>query len=554
MTCLIGTLLALAVAAGTMADELTASVDRNRIGIDETFTFKVRYSGGQVNGSPDFSGLEQEFDVLSNQKSMQHSIINGDVSAFTEWTLVLAPTHTGQSLIPPLTLEGQSTAPITVEITDAQAASATGKQDVFIETDIDKTEVYVQEQVIVTYRLFYNRSVDKLDRDDLSLANARIEELPHVEYQRTLGQTPYGVAEFRYAIFPTASGQLEIPAAMWSVRTTDQPSSRRFGFSGGNFKMYRARTNNLNIEVKPRPSGYPAGKTWIPTTELTLSESWSRSPDTFTVGEPITRTITMEAAGIRSEQLPPLVFSDSTGRFKFYPDQPRQDNAVDSDGITASRIESVAIVPTAGGTLTLPEVTVHWWDTAEDRLRTTSLPAQEVEVAGLAAPDIPPSQVSDEPVEQTSSTTASVQSPPIIWPVLTAILSASTLLFALLWWQRGRSGRAPITQTSDAQTTTQQQALQAALSQSDPWQFRKHLLLWAHLRWPHLSKVTLCDIGRQTDSPQLAKELEKLDKALYGNGAVEVDLDQIKQILRSQRPLPLRNSNGPRGLRPLYND
>lgn len=551
LTCFFGALLTLLAAAGTIADELTASVDRNRISIDETFTLKVRFSGGQASGSPDFSGLEQEFEVLSNQKSMQHSIINGNVNAFTEWTLVLAPTHAGQSLIPPLTLDGRSTAPIHIDITEAQAASATGRQDVFIETDIDKTEAYVQEQVIVTYRLFYNRSVDKLDRDSLSLPDARVEELPHVEYQKTLGETPYGVAEFRYAVFPTASGRLEIPATLWSVRTTNQPSGTRFSFSGGNFKMYRPRTNSLSIEVKARPDAYPAGKTWIPATDLTLTESWSRSPDTFTVGEPITRTITMEAKGLRSEQLPPLSFNDAAGEFKFYPDQPRQDNAVAADGITASRIESVAIVPARGGSLVLPEVTVHWWDTAADRLRSASLPAREVEVTGPAVSEGPPSIADLQEYPRTPVTV--VQRPSIFWPVMTGVLFVSTIMFALLWWQRGRADRTMTANDRMGEPSTQRQALDAALAQSDPWQFRRHILQWARLRWSHLPSVTLDTVARQINDPQLTRELAKLDNALYGDKSnTAADLNKIKQLLKARR-LSRDTGKNRSALRPLYN-
>ncbi len=551
LTCVLGALLTLLAAAVSMADELTASVDRNRISIDETFTLKVRFSGGQASESPDFSGVAQEFEILSNQKSMQHSIINGNVNAFTEWTLMLAPTRTGQSLIPPLTLDGQSTAPINIEITEAQTASATGTQDVFIETDIDKTEAYVQEQVIVTYRLFYNRSVDKLDRDNFALSNAHVEELPHVEYQKTVGQTPYGVAEFRYAVFPTASGRLEIPAILWSVRTTNQPSGSRFSFSGGNFKMYRPRTNSLSIDVKARPDGYPAGKTWIPATDLTLTESWSRSPDTFTVGEPITRTIVMEARGLRSEQLPPLAFNDAAGQFRFYPDQPRQDNVVAADGITASRIESVAIVPAKGGSLILPEVTVHWWDTAADQLRTARLPQREVAVTGPSVSADPPS-VAELDTHARAPVTV-VQRPSIIWPVLSALLFASTLLFALLWWQRGRVDRATTTGYVSNDAATHRQALDAALTQSDPWQFRRHILLWARRRWPDLPNITLATVARQINDPQLASELNRLDGALYGGRPdTAVDMEKIKQRLKAQR-LPTDTGSSRSGLRPLYN-
>ncbi len=547
---ILGVLLVLS-AGSAFADTLSATTDRDKVGVDETFTLRVRFSGGQSVDSPDFAELARDFDILSNQKSIQHSIINGDVNAFTEWTLVMAPRQVGQFLIPPLSLDGQITQPITIEVTQSEPREAGAHQDIFIETEVDKDEAHVQEQVIVTYRLFYNRSVDKLDRADVKVANAHVEELPHVEYQRTLGQTPYGVAEFRYAIFPSASGTLEIPAALWSVRTTAQPGVSRFSFGAGNYKLYRARTNSVSIQVNPKPDSYPPDATWLPASDFSLSESWSRPVESFKVGEPITRTITMTAQGLRSEQLPPMTFSDD-GQFRYYPDQPQQENQPTPEGIVAARTESVAIVPTQGGELTLPAIEMHWWDTDKQELRTAALAARTVTVAGA-----PSAQATPPPATETDATVPG-QAPDAIasarvhwlWPLATGLSVLLSILFASLWWRNRRRddrGEGPDKPAETSEST----AFKHMLNQNSPAEFRASLLHWAARRWPAMTPVTLATIARNLNDEALSRELDRLDANLYGGQGAAPDLAAIKKALREHAADTGRNSSGT-SLRPLY--
>ncbi len=536
------------VAGSALANTLTASTDREKVGIDETFTLRVRFSGGQSVDSPDFAELTRDFDILSNQKSIQHSIVNGDVNAFTEWTLVMAPKQIGQFLIPPLSLDGQITQPITIEVTQNEPQAAGTHQDIFIETEVDKQEAHVQEQVIVTYRLFYNRSVDKLDRADVKVANAHVEELPHVEYQRTLGQTPYGVAEFRYAIFPSASGTLEIPAAMWSVRTTTQPGANRFSFGAGNYKLYRTRTNSVTVKVNPKPENYPAGNTWLPATDFSLSEAWSRPADSFKVGEPITRTITMTAEGLRSEQLPPLTFGDDD-QFRYYPDQPDQSNQPAPEGIVATRTESVAIVPIKGGELILPAIELHWWDTAKQQLRTAALPARTVTVAGAPAAQGTTQTVIDPAAGPTEAPAVASLKVHWLWPLATGLFILTSLVFASLWW---RSRRQENNETaSEPVETSETKAFRHLLSLNTSAEFRAGLLHWASRRWPTMRPVTLSAIAGKLNDEGLSRELNLLDASLYGGQGAAPDLAAIKKALRQHAGNTDKDLSTP-SLRPLY--
>ncbi len=78
-------LLSLCYSSGVYA-EVTVSVDRNPVQINESFRIVFE---SDVSGSdkPDFTPLKKDFDIISQGQSSNIRIINGDYSATTQWTL-----------------------------------------------------------------------------------------------------------------------------------------------------------------------------------------------------------------------------------------------------------------------------------------------------------------------------------------------------------------------------------------------------------------------------------------------------------------------------------
>lgn len=522
-------LILLGIAGEALADALSVEVDRREIHINETLNLVVRYEGRQVNSDPDFSVLNQ-FDVLSNNKSTQHSIINGNVSAFTEWRLTLSPRNTGQLLIPPLTLRGEHSKPVTITVKEASRDPISGKEDVFLETSVDKSTVYVQEQFMVTYRLYFNQSVDSLDGGQFSVNQARFEELPRVDYQTTLGHTAYGVAEFRYAVFADASGTITIPERTWTIRTTDQPGMSRFGFGSGRYRLHRAKTEALTIKVEPKPAEFPSNSTWLPAKSVQLEERWSRSSGDFRVGEPITRTVTIRAEGAGAEQLPPLFDERGTTDLKFYPDKPEQDKQLTADGVNSTRTESVAIVPTRAGEVTLPEVSIAWWNTAEKRVERAVLPARTLTIApaeGQASTAATAPRENAAPLDQPQPGNASPVSStakPGIWPWISALLLLCNLITLFIWWRQSGRGAVARTPADDAPSGTVKDALRRlrqACQRREAAATRVALLEWAQARWG--GRPLLQDIGRASGAAEVQRELDKLEAVLFAGADNNVD-------------------------------
>ncbi|HUH57011.1 MAG TPA: BatD family protein, partial [Pseudomonadales bacterium] len=100
----------------SLAAEFTASVDRTKIGEQDTVTLKLRLNEQVYRGQPDLSVLEEDFRIQGQQRSQQLSFVNGKSESFTEWNIGLLPRRTGTLTIPALSFKGESTQPIIIEV------------------------------------------------------------------------------------------------------------------------------------------------------------------------------------------------------------------------------------------------------------------------------------------------------------------------------------------------------------------------------------------------------------------------------------------------------
>ena len=125
-----------------------------------------------------------------------------------------------------------------------------------------------------------------------------------------------------------------------------------------------------------------SGRQWLPAKSLTLEQSWSADPPQARVGEPLTRTLRLRAAGLTSGQLPEL--ASPADPLKSYPDRPILDEQDRPEGVSGSRQEKIVYIPPQAGTYSLPAVAIPWWNTETDRMEVARLPATEIQVLPAA--------------------------------------------------------------------------------------------------------------------------------------------------------------------------
>ncbi|WP_189416909.1 BatD family protein [Cellvibrio zantedeschiae] len=545
------------------AAQLVASVDRDTIGIQETFTLTIS-ADAKSNGQPDIASLKNDFEILSNNVSQFASISNAGSEFKKVWQLTLAPKRVGTLLIPSFNVDGAISDAIEVRVTKQSQSQSTGDEDVRVSVEIDKTDIYVQEQLLVKIKLISQVDLSRAEMQPLEIKDAVVVPLSDKpkQYVANINGKQHLIVESDYAVFPQNSGQLIIPSVIYSVMPNTQRDLWSDPFGRNRANILRLPTEEKNITVKAVPP-IAQGTSWQPANNLTLHETWSASLDHLKMGEPVTRTITISADGLTGGQIAPLPASNVDG-LTFYPDQPQNSEAKTDKGIQGTRIETVAIVPNRGGEFILPEVRVDWWDSKNQTMRSATLPAKILNVLGSSAV-----QSSQEPTATTLNTTdknALVTPKEVVtqtpsWllglSIFLALLSLGLLVYVLSLRKRIK---ALINEQSEANTQLSEKEkhiwdlLKHAASNRDAPGLRKGLLSWAKFQWPKESIHSLDDVAKLGAKPALTQALKKLDELLYSNHPDDAwepnELLQLLNECRKEKNLKQKSE----GLKPLYNN
>jgi hypothetical protein len=528
--------------ATAQAAELTASVDRSRLNSGETVELTLETSDVTQFGKPDLTALEALFEVRGTRQVNQLNTLNGDNRATTRWIITLLPKENGSVVIPPLQLGDAQSQPITVQVVESDTRENQNSLDpVFIEASLDQSSVYVQAQAILTLRIYHSVSLyDDSSLTPLQIADARIEQLGDTRtYEKDLNGVRHGVIEMRYAIYPQHSGLLTIAPQTFSATLVDtQPSQDANAQGPKPGKLMRVSSAEIPLTVKPKPLTYPVDAPWLPARSLSLSESWNPEPEHTQVGDSLTRSLTLKVEGLAASQLPALPATDVNG-LRRYPDQPVLSNQSTDRGIVGSREEREALVPSRSGAIDLPTVDVVWWNTFEDHLEHSSLPARTLQVANN------PSLQVDTP---TGNLQPSVVDNEVLWwwKLSTLILACTTLLGFGLWWRaRWQPAVHRAAQTGPSPRTLMDDIKRASQA-NDPQATRQALDAWARQQ-----PETLADMAARF--VPLSDALDGLNGALYSETGQHW---QGEDLWRAIRTIPaaerVQDPVGDSGLPPLY--
>lgn len=549
------------------AGNLTASVDRDVLGLEETFTLVLRYDE-QINTTPDYELLRKDFDILNTQSGTQMSIINGSMEASTEWKIALAPKRIGKLLIPSFTIDGAISDAIEITIEGKSRSPKNADNNVTVEVETSKDSSYVQEQIIVTLRLYTTVGLNGVELQPLQVKDALVVNIDEKQYQTKINGRPGAVVETRYAVFPQQSGELIIPSMLYQVSVNSGQRDLWDRFYGNNQNnILRLRTDEQRINVLPAPATTHSGE-WLPALNVSLSEHWSTSIDSLKAGEPITRSITIKADGLTAGQISPLQLAPIDG-LTFYNDQAQTDDQKSTNGVEGSRIETIAIVPTKAGHFTLPEVKVNWWDTRTNSMRTASLPAVSLTVGlgDMSQLQPPPITTTEAPTSVDINTDLSsiqpqqtlVQEKVPLWLYITNLLTLiAAAFFAVLFWQHKRELAAIYTTNKyeadelNQSENTAWNNVKRALTDKQPTVLRKALISWSQIYWKNESITSLQAIAEQAQSSALADELRKLDEAMFSAQSAAPDTEALLQLLANMRKNKQKKAADNTKLRPLY--
>ena len=554
------------------AGNLTASVDRDTLGLEETFTLVLRYDE-QINTAPDYELLQKDFEILNTQSGTQMSIINGSMEASTEWKIALAPRRIGKLLIPSFNIDGAVSDAIEITVEGKSRKPKDSQSDVTVEIESSVDTAYVQQQIIVTLRLYTTVGLSGVDLQPLQVKDALVVQLDEKQYQTKINNRPGAVVETRYAIFPQQSGELIIPSMLYQVSVNSGNRDiwdRFYGNSQNN--LLRLRTEEQRINVLPAPAS-AKGAPWLPANNVELTEHWSSGTDSLKVGEPITRTITIKADGVTAGQITPLEIENVEG-ITLYKDQAQNDDQKSAKGVVGSRIETIAIVPTKQGVFTLPATKVRWWNNHSQMMETAYLNAVTLTVGSgamsqqnlNAANDAAATPADEQDISIPLNTDTTDTQPHIevvnkvpLWLYVSNLLSLLVALyFAMKFFHYKRAyefGQYNRQQASNIKRENENDAwnqVKRQLAEKSLTGLRRSLIEWAKIFWKSPELTSLQAIASQAGDQELKAELNKLDEAIFGSKNSVPDLEKLLQLLANLRREKQKYSANNPGLKPLY--
>ena len=501
------TLLVIAMACSTAVAEIRSDVDRRTISMGESLRLTVTGDASERLDQLDLAALQFDWEILSTSSSTNTSFINGARSTTRTLTLDLLPVRDGILSIPSLSTGGNRTTPIAITV-NPQVVSAGGDDSVRFDIDIDKRDVYIQEQLILTVTIEQAINLDGAEVTQLAIDGAIVEELTRRNFQRQINGRLWRVTQLRYAIYPQQRGMLEVPSLSLTAREV-LPGRSLLGARLG--KRFKLSKDAIQVNVKPVPENFP-GDVWLPAVSLELRQSWSKPPESMEVGDSTTRTLTLAAEGLLSSQLPSITsmsdHSKSAG-IRVYPDQESSDQIERTDGFLGQRTRSEALVASGGGSWTLPEVSVPWWNTETDTLQFATLPSTTISVG---------TPVIETPSALDMTQVAAKPSSPPYW--LTALAASGWLLATVLSWIVWRSRQRVNTEPSNPQPEDRLRplltALKASTAQRDAALTRDLLMRWATVHFGET--VRTFQQLRSLCSDALAQETYILERTLYASG------------------------------------
>ncbi|GAA0718724.1 BatD family protein [Dokdonella soli] len=531
------------------ASGVRAWLDRDTMQLGETVTLNVEAEGGS-SAQPDFSALAQDFNLTGTQSSQQISIINGTRSAKTLWAVGLEPKREGRITIAPIAVGNARTEPIQLSVL-AQAAGTQAKPggDVFLEVSAEPLTPYVQQEVRYIAKLYYAFDLTDGNLGEPQADGIGVQRLGQDKsYVATLNGRRYHVVERHYALTPERSGAIAIPALAFRGTALDVTDPTGF-FSRG--RSVGARSDPMQLEVRPKPAQW-TDSNWLPAASLLLKDE-TELPSEIHVGDPVTRTIRLQAQGLGFEQLPELSLAAPDGA-EVYPDKADTRTRDDGEWLYGERVRKFAFVPNRGGTLTIPGLKVQWWDTVRDRAETAELPPHTIRVlpvAGSAASaatstgTVPASNAVVPGIAQIAPSPPAKAAAPKrlrVWRALAILGFALWLITLALWWRSRRVmpiAKAAATVLPDS--SSQRAAFLRACSLSEFAAAERVLVAWARAERADVRNLGEL-VARLGDAVQ-RDALVDLQRARYAGASPQGLATRLTQAFKGgiawrDRPVP----------------
>lgn len=253
-----------------------------------------------------------------------------------------------------------------------QSFPATRGQPPKVEWRLEELDPYLQQPVVLRLDVVSSGNLSTADLELPPSSDFLIKTLkgPDTSTREREGRREI-VNRFLLTVVPLRAGDLKLP----EIKVTGEQ------VVGGLTQRYEAQPGRT-IRVQVRPS-MTSVRPWLPLRSLSLKSSLDRA-GALEPGQPVTLAIEIQGEGATAVQLPSLENQLKGPDFRVYREQTLTDTQLSSDErrLTATRTEYYTLVPQAGGRITLPEMSIAWWNVDLGVREVARLPLKTLTVRG----------------------------------------------------------------------------------------------------------------------------------------------------------------------------
>lgn len=384
----------IAISLQTFADEkvsfTTSAPEAVAVGDQFRLSYTVTTQKVRDFRAPSIKG----FDVLMGpSRSTQVTQVNNDVSASITFTYILMAKEEGEFTIPGAVIvaDGNEMISNSVKVkvlpADQQQAnqgSSNGQRangsiannDLFITATANKVNVYEQEALLLTYKIYTAvnlRGFDNVKLPDFKGFHSQEVELPN---DRRWGLEHYKGRNYQttvyrqFVLFPQQSGNLTIEQARFdaSIAVEKQVSDpfEAFFNGGGMIEVKKTlMTPKLTIKVSELPAGKPENFSGG-VGEFTISSSINTTE--LKANEAVTIKLVVSGTGnLKLVSAPEVKFPED---FEIYDPKVENNFRLTTAGQSGNQVIEYLAIPRNAGTYKIPAVTFSYFDIKSQSYKT----------------------------------------------------------------------------------------------------------------------------------------------------------------------------------------
>jgi len=384
--------------------KVVISVDKNRVEIGSHIRLTVGVEGAFDTDIPKLSMPESFSLMFGPSVSTQTTIINNRVKVFRGFMYGFSPREKGRFEIGPVTLEykGKTYTSNTINIevvertpfesiidekSDTSGQRVDINKMVFVELTTDKAEAYIYEEIIQSFKLYFQKGlpIDNLDYVAASTKSFLAEKLGEERrYEEVRDGILYNVIELRTALFPLVSGKIKIPPASFKCNIVIRQQRNRGSlfdeFMGGGGRRYPVErsTEPVKLTINPLPA---VDKPEVFTGAVgKYTMDVLAKPTKLKVGDPITLTINIRGEGNIQTIGEPLLDPDGMKNFKAYDFETKVTITDRGYGIKGEKLFNKVIEPQSEDNDFIPGISFSYFDPELEKYKTLTYAPIPIEV------------------------------------------------------------------------------------------------------------------------------------------------------------------------------